>query len=303
MVVGYLSGLSCDQVRHVSDQSKELRIYREGRALAFLSGRVTMVGNRKIMNYSDHNCTLLVSSCDRYADLWGPYFCLLRTHWPDCPFPVALITESKRPALPNVRPLCLGTGFDWSTLLRRALDAVSTPYVLFTLEDFFMRRQINTSRITALFDDFTQSSLRMLRLASRPGPTIHLEHMEYGGIEPSAAYRVSMQAAFWSVDTLRQLLVSGETAWEFEINASVRSAEMPGFVAVWQDALPYRHHVIERGKWFPWDYWKFRRMNIGVDPTARSVMTAGETSRWIIGKIFEPLVLRVPMRLRRVLSS
>jgi hypothetical protein len=255
------------------------------------------------MNNSDHDCTLLVSSCDRYADLWEPYFSLLRMHWPDCPFPVALITESKRPDIASVRPLCLGAGLDWSTLLLCALDAVRTPYVLFTLEDFFLRHQVSTPGITALFDVFKQESLHMLRLTPRPGPTIDLKNMEYGGLEPSAPYRVSTQAAFWNVETLRQLLVSGETAWEFEINASVRSAELAGFVAVWREALPYRHHVVERGKWFPWDYWKFSQMNIGVDLAARPVMTVGETSRWIVGKILSPLVRRVPMRLRRVLSS
>jgi len=224
-------------------------------------------------------------------------------YWPDCPFPVALITESKRPVIANVRPLCLGAGLDWSTLLLCALDVVRTPYVLFTLEDFFLRQQVCTPRITALFDDFKQESLHMLRLTPRPGPTIDLKNMEYGGFEPGAPYKVSTQVAFWNVETLRQLLVSGETAWEFEVNASVRSAELAGFFAVWREAIPYRHHVVERGKWFPWDYWKFSQMNIGVDLAARPVMTVGETSKWIIGKILSKLVRRVPMRLRRVLLS
>ena len=38
----------------------------------------------------DERVTLLVPSCDRYADLWPTFFALLRRQWPDCPFRVVL---------------------------------------------------------------------------------------------------------------------------------------------------------------------------------------------------------------------
>jgi hypothetical protein len=247
------------------------------------------------------DCTVLVSSCDRYADLWDPYFYLLRLHWPDCPFPVALITESKHSPIPDVRPLCLGNGLDWSTLLLNALNSVDTPYVLLTLEDFFLRRSVDTAGVMSLYHEMRRKSLRMLRLIPRPGPTNVMDNVEYGGIAVDAPFKVSTQAAFWHTETLRQLLVPGETAWQFEINGSLRSAEFEGFVAVWKEVLPYHHHVIERGKWFPWDYWKFSRMNIGVDPSARSIMTAGETMKWIFRKIIPTFLRRILIRLRPVL--
>ena len=248
-------------------------------------------------------CTLLVASCDSYADLWKPYFALLRRHWPDCPFPVALITEERDPALDGVRALCLGTGRDWSSLLLGALDAIGTPYVLLTLEDFFLRSGVDTSRVTRLFDQVQQLNLKMLRLVPRPGPTDpFIQGREYGAIGPDASYRVSTQAAFWQVATLRRLIVEGETAWEFEVNASRRSVDERDFVAVWRPALTYRHHVIERGKWFPWAAWRFKRLGIGVDLTARSVMTSGEALRWILGKSAHPVVQRLPRTLRLALK-
>lgn len=242
------------------------------------------------------DCTLLVSSCDRYEDLWEPYFSLLRAHWPDCPFPVMLITESKCPVIENVRPLCLGEGLDWSTLLSRALDQVETPFVLFTLEDFFLREQVNTTLLTSLLDDVKLGGFSMLRLIPRPGPTVILNQKNYGGIQSDAPYKVSTQAAFWEVQTLRQLLVPGEAAWQFEVNASARSSDLSGFFAVWRDALPYRHHVVERGKWFPWAYRKFSKMNIGVDGTARPIMTVSETVVWVIRKLLPPIIRYFPKK-------
>ena len=41
------------------------------------------------------DCTLLVNSCDAYSDLWEPFFKMLGVHWPDCPYPIVLNTESK----------------------------------------------------------------------------------------------------------------------------------------------------------------------------------------------------------------
>ena len=247
------------------------------------------------------DCTVLVSSCDRYSDLWDPYFSLLRLHWPDCPFPVSLITENKRSAIPDVHPLCLGNGLDWSTLLLKALDVVDTPYVLLTLEDFFLRSTVDTPRVMDLYHEMQRKSLRMLRLIPRPGPTSSMGNTEYGKIEANEPYKVSTQAAFWHTETLRELLLPGETAWQFETNGSLRSAKLDGFAALWREALPYSHHVIERGKWFPWDYWKFSRMNIGVDPAARPVMTAGETSKWIFRKIISILLRPILKRLTPVL--
>jgi hypothetical protein len=248
-------------------------------------------------------CTLLVSSCDNYSDLWAPYFSLLKKHWPDVPFPVALITEEKRPDIPGVRPLCVGGNLDWSTRLKRSIDAVGTPYVLLTLEDFFIRRPVDSARILSLFDEMKKQQLRMLRLIPRPGPTGPFErNREYGPIAPGTPFSVSTQAAFWNVDTLRRLIVPGESIWAFELNGTMRNTDQDGFAAVWQPALPYRHHVVERGKWFPWSAWRFKRLGIGVDLQKRPIMRPAETTRWIIGKATKGLVERLSPETRHVLK-
>ena len=38
-------------------------------------------------------CSVLVPSCDAYADLWIPFFALFWRYWSDCPFPVYLGTN------------------------------------------------------------------------------------------------------------------------------------------------------------------------------------------------------------------
>ena len=244
-------------------------------------------------------CTVLVASCDAYSDLWPPYFALLRKHWSDCPFPIALITEEKRPVIEGVYPLCLGTGSDWSSLMLKALEAIETPYILLSLEDFFLRRNVNNHRIISLLESMKRERLNMLRLIPRPAPPVRRTRAEeYGVLPMNAPYRVSTQAALWRVGVLHSLLVAGETAWQFEVHGSERSGKFDGFAAVWRTAFPYRHHAIERGRWFPWAALRFRYRNIGVDLGARPIMSAGETSRWLAMKFTGRAIERLPTSIR-----
>lgn len=98
----------------------------------------------------EYDCTLLVSSCDRYSDLWTPFFSLLNRYWAYCKFSKVLITEELKPEFPNVRALNLGSNLDWSSLLIKALDNIPTTYILLTLEDFFLRKDVNNDKILNL---------------------------------------------------------------------------------------------------------------------------------------------------------
>jgi len=230
--------------------------------------------------------TILVSSCDKYSDLWIPYFNLSKIFWADCNYEYLLISESKELVVQNVTSLKLGNGKDWSALLLDALECVKTDTVILTLEDFFLRDHVDNLRIEYLLELFYKNSMNMLRLNPRPKPNIKSDWSnEIGVIGKHEKYRASTQAAIWRVEILKSIIQKGESAWEFEINGTQRSKEMDGFYCVYKPALPYFHHVIERGKWFPWDALRFKYMDIGVDLNCRSVMSFTETSLWLTKKL------------------
>ena len=66
------------------------------------------------------------------------------------------------------------------------------------------------------------------------------------------------------------------------------------FILLFKPVLTYKHHVIERGKWFPWSAAKFKRMNIGVDLGSREVMGIFETTVWCLKKFLTPIWLIMP---------
>lgn len=247
---------------------------------------------------------ILIPSCDAYSDLWGPFFALFRRHWPDCPFRVYLGSNGIKCAEPRVVTVKSGPSLVWGDCCLAYLSQIPEPIILFCLEDFFLRRKVNTQAIMTALDDFIRLDAQVFRLVRRPGPRVLLPGAYYGRIEAGDAYRICTQAAFWRKDFLRQMIRPGESAWDFEMKGSLRS-DLPGdgFFGVQRDLLPYRHHVVERGKWFPWDAWNFGRQDIGCDFTRRKIMTTRECIHWLVRKTTSMALGVMPVPVRNALVA
>lgn len=244
--------------------------------------------------------SVLIPSCDKYSDLWTPFFILFWRHWPDCPFPVYLGSNEKTFSHTRVQPILVGPDRSWSDSVRKMLQAIDTPYVLMILEDFFLRRHIDTERILSCLDALCRLEGEMLRLIPRPGPDAAVRQFpEIGLIKAGAPFRVSTQAAIWRREFILALLRDGESIWQFEVNGTARSADIDdGFYCVWKPIMPYRHHVVERGKWFRREALRFRGMGIGCDFSGRPIMTRGESLRWNLGKMRSHLLKLLPWKQR-----
>lgn len=250
------------------------------------------------------DCAILVPSWDGYADLWRPFVTLLFRHWPDCPFPVYLGANDARFDDPRVHLVRVPRGLGWSTEVRRQLETIPHTYVMIVLEDFFWRERTPTAAILDCLTVLERTGGHMLRLVPRPGPDRRIPgETRFGEVTVGAPYRVSTQAALWRRSTLLSLLVDGESAWEFELNASRRSdASASGFFATWTPLAPYGHHVVERGKWFRHEAKRLRAAGIGCDFETRATMTRLETAAWHVkhvrARVFSvlPACLREPIK-------
>lgn len=257
--------------------------------------------------FRDEPVSILILSCDAYADLWRPCVTLWRVHWPECPWPLVIGAEEATFDDPTVRVVRAPKGAAWSDCVAAHLRQIDTSWVLLVLEDFLLRDRVSAGRLQRLLRVAQAADFVCLRLVKRPGPRPEDRwgsSGELGVLQPGAPYRVSTQAAFWRREALARLLVPGESAWAFEANASARARVLfpAGFVGVYRDALPYGHHVIERGQWFPWDAWSFRRADVGCDFRRRKVMSWPAALRWLARKAkdlaLEPLPATVRATLR-----
>lgn len=190
---------------------------------------------------------IVIASCDKYSDLWEPLFGEFFRHWPDCPFPLYLVANHERYQDPRVTTLLAGDDIDWSSTITAALDQINHSHVLFWIDDAFLAAKVDTSKVGHYLVRMHELDANFLRLRPNPRPKQKLD-TEIGLLAAEAAYRVSLFATIWNMNTLRQILRSGESAWEFEMKGTERSRTMVGFYTVLSDVFNYLHGV-ERGIW------------------------------------------------------
>lgn len=194
---------------------------------------------------------VLIISCDRYADLWRPFFELFFQRWPDCPGPVYLGSNFQRYDDPRVETLRVGADVNWAAGVRLMLDRVAGEYAIVMLEDFLLMEKVDNDRIERLADIAAAEQLGCLRLFSIFPPETATTYPELGSFAPGDKWRITAQAAIWRIDTLRRLLVPGFSAWDFELVGSQMSEYMPDPIwGVMRPALVY-DHAVEKGKWRP----------------------------------------------------
>ena len=68
------------------------------------------------------------------------------------------------------------------------------------------------------------------------------------------------------------------------MEGTVRSKKYKGFYSADLDLFPYKHHVIQRGKWFPWSYYKLKIKNYPVENNKIPMMNLFESSIWLMNK-------------------
>ncbi len=220
---------------------------------------------------------ILIPSCDKYSDLWRPFFHIFWQQWPDCPFPIYLGSNEK--TWPDTRIQCLSIGPDksWCANLHDFLDNIEAKRIIIFLDDFFLIRPIETAAVERMVRIAVEYNLGCLRLRPAPPPSKPLHGKENLGVvlrgEP---YRVSTQVAIWDVEFLRLLAHPSFNIWEFEHKGTLIGDRLPKEVwAVYDPVIDYRHGV-ERGRWLEEGLAICREAGVEADITKRDCITQGE---------------------------
>jgi len=253
-----------------------------------------MPSRNKNIKYDQYknSCTVLVTSCDSYEDLWGPFFKQFFKHWSDCPFPIYLGTETKVIDDNRITTVLSQGERIWSNCLIKQIAQIQTPYILLLLEDFFLRKDVHTEEVLVAFDFLLRHKGKMMRIGrNKPWPSRGIDgpinkNINIAVIKPGYPCRITLQAAFWEKQALIDLCKCGESIWQFETKGSERSWRWEeGFFCTMKDIFPYKHHVVARGKWLWYEALYFSNLNIGCDFSKRKLMTSRDYAKWIFYKI------------------
>jgi hypothetical protein len=218
--------------------------------------------------------SMVIVSHDRFADVWPGFFTLLFRFWPDRPYPLYLISNHITFPDERVLPLQVGTDLSWSQTLAGGLERIGTQYVLLMLEDFFLTAPVDTAHLRRLHATMVDKAAVYLRLTANPKPqNPYPEQPDIGFIAKGAAYRTSLQAAFWDRQVLLDLLQENESAWDFEIKGSRRSDRISEpFLSVCEGISPIAYRqTVRRGKWLPAAIQYFGARGVAIDISRRPV--------------------------------
>ena len=235
--------------------------------------------------------TLVICTCDAYADAWGPLFTLFRKYWPSLNVPIVLNTETKAYQHEGLNIICpqLYKGHPnpqtvpWSKRLRETLNrVVSTDLVMLFLDDFYLRSPVNTERLNICLRLMEQDvKIANLQLFTCPPPYRSLK--EYPWIvkrSKKAPYLFSLQAGLWRTERLLHFLRDHESPWYFERWGSLRGRRYPDdFYALAttngkQEIFDYcpSGQGVSKGLWRPKTPELFAQEGINIDLSIRGVM-------------------------------
>ncbi len=193
------------------------------------------------------NISILIVSCDKYQDMWEPYFFLFDKNWSNCPYKVYLMTNYLKPDLAKIGIINVGEDISWSDNLAYSLKKIKSKYVFILLDDFFIVDTVKNDQVVQVVNWAIDNDVDYLHLFRYPRPK-KLICNNIGIIPARTMYRVSTISSLFKKEVLSNLLDEKESAWDFEIKGSLRSKNYNEFYSVDDDLIPVVNGVI-RGKW------------------------------------------------------
>lgn len=237
--------------------------------------------------------TILFCTCDSYDDLWEPFFTLLKKNWPSLKWPILFNSESKSFKYSGLDIRVINDEIDlknstYGNRMLAHLRAIKTKYTILLLDDFFIRRDVDTGTIDkylTLMDDNTD--IASIYLSPGASTTSYASQLDdtLSMLKEFSMYRLNMQAAIWRTDILKEFWMEQDDPWKWEIFVNyttfgskykflqVKSADLS---PIYYGYNPLGMGVF-RGKWVENDVVPlFNKNNITVEYSKRGFYKAEE---------------------------
>lgn len=238
------------------------------------------------MDKINSRCAIIVSSCDSYSDIWEAFFTLFFRYWPDYPFKIYLISETKAYSDSRISTILVGEDKQWASNMRLAIKKIDTPYLIYFQEDYLFKSPVDTRKIVNLLNFAVKNNVGCLRLIPAPAPDTALaQSTELGEITKGKLYSVSLQAAIWKKEVFGSLLIDGETGWDMEIKGSGRSVSIKEpFLGVYNKVIDYPDWTAVHGGMWMYDAVELcQKEGIAIDKTKRKIESE-RRYRWRIAR-------------------
>ena len=208
-------------------------------------------------------------SCDSFSDVWNPFFKSLRYYWKDCELNIFLLSNEKECEELNVKTIKVGADISWSDNLIKAIDNLKNEYVLLLLDDLFLVNKVSSDYFDKISKWIELNSPNYIRLTISHKPVVFDRLV--GQLPNKTPYKTSLMPSIWKKSILKEILKSGESAWDFETKGSLRAFKYDNFYAVQKDFIQYENAII-KGSWRRSIIFK-KFYNLNINNLSRPIMT------------------------------
>jgi hypothetical protein len=217
--------------------------------------------------------SIIVSSCDAFFDCWRPFAFFWRKFWPDCPFPVYLIVNEFEVRSSFIKPIRVGPDQGWATNMQRALAKITTPYVIYFQEDYFLTAPVQREQLAADLAVAVERDAAAFCFFGRTDLERDFQPLNerFGIVPQQSDGRTRCQATLWKRDVFAATLRAGETAWNMEARGSDRTRGLLALSYSRKDngPIPYLMSAVSRGLWMPEAIALCREHNFCIRPAFR----------------------------------
>lgn len=241
--------------------------------------------------------TVVVNSCDKYKDCWLPFFQCYEKNW-NPGYPIVLVAESESYSYGDL-PI---TAFQlyqnqqtvsWSELRMETLRRISTPYIIFLLDDFFLEHKVDQETIEQCVSWMNENPDVSVFYFEPIGAGSNLDDHRFPGFErrpEKCEYKLNCQAALWRREKLIEYMRPHESAWYFETLGSRRASRYHESFYSRSAAAPsimeYHYEIggaLHRGKWNREVIEECGKAGIMIDTGKRGIndmVSGSRKSRW-----------------------
>lgn len=183
--------------------------------------------------------SIIISTCDKFSDLWDAHIQLLNKNWADRNVDTFLVTDKPTDrTFENVNVVAAGEATEITERLRAVMPLIKTEYILFTLDDYFLTEKISTKAILEDIEDMKEQEIDYMRLSvlSRKNlknrKAVEVADKIYLMDNWAREYVVSLYAGLWKKSFMKKTLNEALNAWQYEVALTKMARDMQARCAV-----------------------------------------------------------------------
>lgn len=236
--------------------------------------------------------SVLICSCDSYEDLWYPFFTLYKKYWTIPTLNLYLNTETKEYSYDGLNINCIHSRHKedlYGARMIHALSQIDTEYVIPLLDDFFLRKPVDSTHIERIIEWMENDKTIVCFNQDCLETDFDWDTESYSGykrLPPGTDYTLNMQAAVWRRKKLIKYWKKKVSPWEWELYSNVSTFlelndKFYGVTTLKNSFCDYGFNRegmgVFRGKWVEYDVIPlFSREGILVDYSKRGFYQKGQ---------------------------